>query len=544
MGIKKYTANKNNTITNAFTENLTIRGTGSNMGASDVLETFSIYGQTFKSGSTTGIAQTQELSRILIEFPVVDIISDRAAGQIPASGNVDFYLCVYNAKHGQTVPRDATYTVVPVSSSWEEGFGLDMEDYQDLTNNQEGSNWIKRAGNNSWNTVGGTYLTSSAGNHFGDRRKKITLEKGTEDLKINVTDDVERWIDSSITTGFPNYGFGIFLTASQEAYFSSSAGAFSNNNSIQNPAGATRSYYTKRFFSRTSEFFHKRPIVEARWDSSTKDNRGNVQYSSSLLNSSDNLNTLYLYNFVNGQLKNVPGVEDASKKLYVQLFSGSSHPTGSALRLVTSTDYTTTTVPTVVTGGYVSAGIYSASFALTAAAPPLTTIFDVWCLDGTNKLGSQIFTGSFEPNVFKSSTENVPNSYVININNLKPSYNNNEIARFRVFTRLKDWSPTIYTKAVAKVENYILDNMYFKINRTIDDQEIIPYGTGSTSPQANGTNGSYTRLSYDISGSYFDLDMSMLEPGYMYYTQIAYYDSNSYKQFNQTFNFKVDGNGY
>ena len=49
---------------------------------------------------------------------------------------------------------------------------LDMEDYQDLTNNQEGSNWIKRAGNNSWNTVGGTYLTSSAGNHFGDRRKK------------------------------------------------------------------------------------------------------------------------------------------------------------------------------------------------------------------------------------------------------------------------------------------------------------------------------------------------------------------------------------
>ena len=85
------------------------------------------------------------------------------------------------------------------------------------------------------------------------------MKKGTEDLKINVTDDVERWIDSSITTGFPNYGFGIFLTASQEAYFSSSAGAFSNNNSIQNPAGATRSYYTKRFFSRTSEFFHKRP---------------------------------------------------------------------------------------------------------------------------------------------------------------------------------------------------------------------------------------------------------------------------------------------
>ena len=43
--IKRFYATKDNTITNAFEENLTIRGTGSNMGASDVLEVFSIYGQ-------------------------------------------------------------------------------------------------------------------------------------------------------------------------------------------------------------------------------------------------------------------------------------------------------------------------------------------------------------------------------------------------------------------------------------------------------------------------------------------------------------------
>jgi hypothetical protein len=544
MGIKRYIADKDNTITNAFKEDLLTRGSGSNMGASDILEVFSIYGQTFTSSSTTGVTQTQELARTLVQFPVADIIADRASGDVPASGNVDFYLCMHNAKHGQTVPKEATYVVVPVSSSWEEGIGLDMENYQDLTRNHEGSNWIKSSGNTNWNTVGGTYLTAAAGNHFGDRSKKITLENGTEDLKINVTDDVERWINSSIVTGFPNYGFGVFLTASQEAYYSSSAGAFSSNSSIQNVAGATRSYYTKRFFSRTSQFFHKRPTLEARWDSAIKDKRGNVQYSSSLLSSEDNLNTVYLYNFFNGQLKNIPGVMDASEKIYVQLFSGSLTPTGSALRLVTTTDYTTTAVPTVITGGYVSTGIYSASFAATASTTPLTKMFDVWHLDGGSKLGAQIFTGSFEPKVFKSSTENVPNSYVININNLKPSYNNNEVARFRVFTRLKDWSPTIYTKAVAKVENYILDNMYFKLNRTIDDENIIPYGTGSSSPETLGTNSSYTRLSYDISGSYFDLDMSMLESGYMYYVQIAYYDNNSYKQFNQTFNFKVEGNGY
>ena len=89
-----------------------------------------------------------------------------------------------------------------------------------------------------------------------------------------------------------------------------------------------------------------------------------------------------------------------------------------------------------------------------------------------------------------------------------------------------------------------LEDMYFKINRTIDDENIVSYGTGSSKPETIGTNTSFTRLSYDISGSYFDLDMSMLESGYMYYVQLAYYSNNSYKQFNQTFNFKVDGNGY
>ena len=47
MAIKRYVAAKDNTITNAFNSTLLAsqRGTGSNMGAADVLEIFSIYGQ-------------------------------------------------------------------------------------------------------------------------------------------------------------------------------------------------------------------------------------------------------------------------------------------------------------------------------------------------------------------------------------------------------------------------------------------------------------------------------------------------------------------
>ena len=72
MGIKRYTATKDNTITNAFKQNLITRGTGSNMGYSDVAEIFSIYGQAVVQGTGPNAGKnTQELSRVLYQFPVV-----------------------------------------------------------------------------------------------------------------------------------------------------------------------------------------------------------------------------------------------------------------------------------------------------------------------------------------------------------------------------------------------------------------------------------------------------------------------------------------
>ena len=82
MAIKRYISIADTTITNAFNSNLTTRGTGSNMGASDVLEVFSIYGQQASSSA--------ELSRILVKFPTADISTDRTNGDIPASGSVSF----------------------------------------------------------------------------------------------------------------------------------------------------------------------------------------------------------------------------------------------------------------------------------------------------------------------------------------------------------------------------------------------------------------------------------------------------------------------
>ena len=109
--IRRFYATKDNTITNAFKEDLVTRGTGSNMGASDVLETFSIFAQA-NSGSS-------EAARILIEFDTTKISSDRLASLLPASGSVSWYLKMYNAPHSQTVPSNYDLLVSAVSSSWQ-----------------------------------------------------------------------------------------------------------------------------------------------------------------------------------------------------------------------------------------------------------------------------------------------------------------------------------------------------------------------------------------------------------------------------------------
>lgn len=135
MAIKKYFATKDNTITTAFRSNLTSRGTDANMGASDILEVFSIYGQ--------AAASSGELARTIISFSTNEILTDRNAGNIPASGSVSFFLNLYNAPHTQTVPRGMQLQIAPLTTPWQEGFGLDMDEYKDTVDpGDEGSTWF------------------------------------------------------------------------------------------------------------------------------------------------------------------------------------------------------------------------------------------------------------------------------------------------------------------------------------------------------------------------------------------------------------------
>jgi len=630
MGIKRYYAKKDNTITNAFMENLTTRGTGSNMGASDILEVFSIYGQ---ASSTSG-----EKSRAILKFDCTastnSISSDRTAGTIPASGSVSFYLRMFNAPHGQTLPKSYTMDISAVSGSWNEGTGLDMEAYKD----KGSSNWVNavgthtaatstatitvyanvdagetltiistdgttvvatahaattttndtntptfrkvtdanatatnlatcinanskftatatdnavlitqvtpgRAGNtvatvSSISTVGMTVTSpfsggngawvSTGGDIYVDTSSSFSasFDSGTEDIEVDITTLVEQWCSSSANSKIPtdmglkeDDGLMVKLSSAYE--------------------GAARSYYTKKFFARGTEFHFKQPCIEARWDSSLQDDRGNFFYSSSLATAEENLNTVFLYNYFRGRLRDIPGV--GTGNIGVSFFSGSADDTAPGtekIKLVGDTTHVRAANLYTATGSHVSTGIYKASVALTSAATPISTLYDVWFkIDNTKTsafdAGTHYQTGSIKPKTIYASAVAPSEEYVVSIKNLKSVYRSDETTRFRVYTRQKDWSPTIYSKAVASAEVNIAESGSYEIYRVADNLKVIPYGTGSDN---------HTVMSYDASGSYFDFDMNMLETGYMYGINFAFYnqDVDEWVQQPDSFKFRVE----
>lgn len=738
MGLYRYTASADTTITNAFDSTISNRGTGSNMGLADSLEVFSIYGQ--DSGSA---GLSQEKSRILIKFPVDTMSADRTAGTIPASGSVSWFLRLYNTEHPLTLPSEYTLAVKPVSTAWDEGLGLDMESYTDrdeanweLAQSGSSSNAVavltatsKTAGQAntrvlnvtdadgntvnftidnsiststatkiafgnansnatqfatniaaainaaadaspatlnttatssgatvtltqkttgfsgetttdgtavtdsiitvatafstlvSWTTEGGDYHTTAATLY------SQTFKDGHEDLDIDISELVEQWIAGTKN----NYGVGIMMSGTYE------------------DGSDKRSYYTKRFSARGTQYFFQRPVIEARWDKATFDQRNNFNYSSSLATAADNLNTVYLHNYVRGQLKDIPSLDAAaatatvtvanegwmeagdkitlistdqttvvctitaiggtttsatattaveaaiannsttdtatniatainyssyftatssgavvtitqattgkdgnttvtltdlggqtgmtktdfvggveSGGLYINLYSGSADntsPSGDPLLLVKDGVHVTGSAKIEVVGGRVSTGVYSGSFAATASSTPLTKLFDVWYRGGV-----EYFTGTISPTSLAAPGYDPNPNYVINITNLKTEYTRDETARFRVFTRLQNWNPTIYTKATATAETTNIEKLFYKIRRPYDDTEVIAYGTGSVD---------YTKLSYDTSGSYFDLNIDLLESGYLYEINFIHYTNGKYVKQPEVFRFKV-----
>jgi hypothetical protein len=491
--IKKYKAKKDNTITDAYKTSAptstSLRATGSNMGASDILEVFTIYGACFDCEDA---ADKKEKARILIQFDVDKIIEDRNNNVIPSGST--YYLKMYNATSTKTVPRPFTLDISSLSQDWEEGIGLDMDlPYTDETYGVIGSNWIQRSGTAIWKDGGTGSALPGAIDDMG-RVFSASFSTGLENIEVNITSLVNDWIGGAKS----NYGVGIRLSPDLE--------------------NLNKSYYTKRFFGRGTNRFFDRPVIEAQWDSSVRDDRGQFYTSSSLVPATDNMNTLYLYNYARGRLQDIPAVIETD-----------GHPIRVALYDNLGDAFTLCNDQTHYVGGRVSKGIYSASVCVETLS---SSAFDVWHLGTT-----QFHTGSINTKPLNAYSYSDTSRYVLSVSNKNTSYKYEQTHRIRLYSRQKNWSPNIYNTAANVPNSLIFESASYQIYRVVDDKVVVPYGTGSTD---------CTRLSYDVSGNYFDLDTSLLEPNYTYGVNFSIYDpdTQSYEEQPYIYKLRVVNNEY
>ena len=280
-----------------------------------------------------------------------------------------------------------------------------------------------------------------------------------------------------------------------------------------------RSYYTKKFYSRSSHEFFLKPQIEVQWDSSISDDRNYIIKSSSLAPAGDNLNSIYHYNYFRGRLVDIP---NTGSNVIVRFY-----PTLGG-------DQASVVQENGTTSGFViasrsSQGVYKAVFAYPGSE---TTLNDVWLRsqDGAETI---LATGSgFTVHTDEVDTSYPVPDYVVNITNLKPSYLQGEKATFRVYTRNKNWSPNIYTVASQDAPVNTIRELFYKIVKVADNYEVISYSTGSTP--------SYSKLSYDKNGSYFDLDMSLLEKNNAYQISFVFKEGSNYIELSEKFRFRVD----
>ncbi len=90
-------------------------------------------------------------------------------------------------------------------------------------------------------------------------------------------------------------------------------------------------------------------------------------------------------------------------------------------------------------------------------------------------------------------------------------------------------TPNIFTVSQNTTDVTIIPEIFYRVIRTYDDFEVIPFGTGSNN---------HTKLSYDASGSYFDFDFSNLQQNFEYKFEFAYYEDYASDHIVHPYSFK------
>lgn len=245
-------ASKDTVITNDL--RLGVRMTASNLGGSEELQVFKSPG----ISGTIGTIGSSSLGRSLLFFDFSKYSALTASGDIPITGS-RYRLRVAHKTSASPLPSSFDILVSPISASWDEGNGMDVDDLADVGY----ANWIQPQQSTYWTTPGGDVLSEhSATIHF---------DTGYEDGDVDVTGLVNAWL----TGGLQNNGLMMAMDPSIES--DSNYG----------------DYFIKKFYSRQTGYSDRVPFIEVSVPDFVQDDRANMFWGQP--------GSLFLYNTVRGQ---------------------------------------------------------------------------------------------------------------------------------------------------------------------------------------------------------------------------------------------------
>lgn len=469
----------------AYISNRIVKGErkyNSNTGGAGTLNLLKLYGV-----NLSGSSPQTELSRLLIKFdlnPIRDLISADKIDVTDSSFSCKMKL--FDVYGGQPCPSNYDVVVYPISKSWDEGFGKDINFHSDLM----ACNWISSSYNvttsqfNTWELTGAAsggivgstvdYVTSaSLGGGYVDVVRSQHFSDGTENLELDITSLITGTLNEKI----PDEGFRISFDDSLET--------------------DQRTYFVKRFGSRTAYDKSKRPRLIVMYDDSIITDQLNLNF--------DVTGSIYLYNNVYGSLEYIT--------------SGSSVISGSNCLLLR--------LETPISGGYytssfsgssVSKGIYMSTIDLDSTVPSLSlklaqtgsvAFSQIWSsLDETvGYMTGSMLTVNSSP---KSNNPTLYQNYSVKVTGTSDEQLSSSTARLRVYIEDIDNQFSNFSRKMIETPGLTIRDVYYSVRNYLTNEVWIPFETTKKS----------TRLSSDTLSMYFDLDMSSLPTGGTYVIDI------------------------
>jgi len=480
-------ASKDTYITDKIINN-SFRATDANVGSASTLDIFKLYAE-----STTGSNNEPiELSRALVHFNLDPIRNLTGTFLDITHSTFKATLRLSDVYGGQTTPSNFNLIVFPLSRSFDEGVGRNVIDFTDL----DSANFLTASvtsatpsvwylsGANKQGLLGSSDIdiissgNLSDGNGIVNLWKNVKFETGDEDLKVDVTTIVSGVLSDQI----PDCGFRISFSGSEET------------------DSVTR--YVKRFASRNTSDYTKKPALIIQYDDSTHDSTGDLYFDLS--------GSIFLNNYARSELRNLTSGSGATEVsgddcLHVIFKSGSSSAGTLFSKTITGSQHKI--------GDNSIEGIYSASFSIsqfensnlnTQVSKALSASFTVVWSSIDETVG--FLTSSMNINTInRTSFKNEDKRLVVSVTNLQPAYGKNDKVRFRVF--VEDVDRDIVAKKVPfYTKSQIFTKMYYRIRDEISNDIVIPFDKSNRS----------TICSTDTDGMYFDFYMDTLQPGRLY----------------------------